>query len=475
MDDKELFDRSIFEETNQLHLYDQLNYLKKNDLQKFRKLLNQVQQLDLRSLWLKYRNAKATSQENRKLSPSEVGPLSIVDTSDSSWWRTGLREIARGHVAALVLAGGQGTRLGFAGPKGCFRLGLPNNPSIFELQAQKIKKSLALARAAFPDQEASISIPWYIMVSECTSEETISFFKENDFFGIDKKDVFFFQQGVLPCLDISGRVLFESDSSLAWAPNGNGGIYEALLSSGALNDMNRRGILHITAYSVDNVLVLPVDPVFIGMATTKKLEVATKTVEKIDPAEKVGLLVSSHNHPCVVEYSEISDEACKATENVDGHKHLLLRAANIAYHYFSFDFLQKASLHSSTLPIHLACKKIPFYDVTSHHYTTPLNPNGYKLESFIFDLFPSVSVENFGCFQVPRRTSFSPLKNSSKSPNDNHETCVNDILSLGKSWILKNGGILSPSDCTYVSPECSLQGESLEWIKGKQVSNCKLY
>ncbi|WBW74378.1 UDP-N-acetylglucosamine diphosphorylase Uap1/Qri1 [Schizosaccharomyces osmophilus] len=467
--------RPIFEKANQLHIYDQLKTLKEVSSEKFQTLWGEVKSLHLEEIWSKFKDAIEHSQKRSKLAPSDVSPVPIISTIEDSWYSLGLEEISKGRVAALVLAGGQGTRLGSDDPKGCFNIGLPGNKTLFELQALKIQRAERLAREAYPMQKQPAKVLWYVMVSEATKDITLSFFEKNDYFGIQKEKVFFFEQGKLPCLDVEGRILLESDCTVSQSPNGNGGVYEALKNTGALQHMKNSGIAHVTAYSVDNVLALPVDPVFIGMVQDKGYQVAMKVVEKKVAEEKVGLVVSQNAHPSVVEYSEISEEASHARETVDGKTCLRLRAANIAYHYFSVDFLEHMSHNARYLPVHLALKKIPNFDVTQHQFYQPSSPNGYKLEMFIFDSFEQIPVEKFGCLQVSRDTSFSPLKNSLNAPSDNKETCIRDLYALGRKWILQNGGILEQGDCPFVAPSFSLQGESLEWIRGKRIAEIPLY
>ncbi|EPX73353.1 UDP-N-acetylglucosamine diphosphorylase Uap1/Qri1 [Schizosaccharomyces octosporus yFS286] len=467
--------RSIFEKANQLHIYDQLKELKGISFEKFQTLWSEVESLHLDELLTKFENAIEHSQKRSKLTPSDVSPVPIISTIDESWYNMGLEEISKGRVAALVLAGGQGTRLGSNDPKGCFNIGLPGNKTLFELQALKIQRAEYLAQEAYPMHKQSAKVVWYVMVSDATKDITLSFFKKNNYFGIQKERIFFFEQGKLPCLDVQGRILLESDYTVSQAPNGNGGVYEALQRTGALEHMKQSGIVHVTAYSVDNVLALPVDPIFIGMVREKGYQVAMKVVEKKVAEERVGLVVSQNAHPSVVEYSEISEEASRATESVDGKTCLRLRAANIAYHYFSLDFLEHMSHNARYLPVHLALKKIPYYDITQHQFFKPSSPNGYKLEMFIFDSFEQIPIEKFGCLQVSRDTSFSPLKNSQDAPTDNRSTCLRDLFDLGRKWILQNGGILEQGDCPFVAPSFSLQGESLEYIRGKRIAENPLY
>ena len=234
------------------------------------------------------------------------------------------------------MAGGQGTRLGSSDPKGCFDIDLPSKKSLFQLQAERIYKIQDLARK-YSGLDTPAAVPWYVMTSGPTRKPTEKFFQEHDYFGLPKENIIIFEQGVLPCISNEGKILMESKSKAAVAPDGNGGIYQALLLSEARTDMRKRGIEHIHAYCVDNCLVKVADPVFLGFAATKDVDIATKVVRKRAAKEPVGLIVQKDEKPDVVEYSEIDKEMAEATDSGD---RLKFRAANIVNHYYSFRFIR---------------------------------------------------------------------------------------------------------------------------------------
>ncbi|KAI3405195.2 UAP1 [Candida oxycetoniae] len=393
------------------------------------------------------------------------------------WSELGYKAIANGEVAILLMAGGQGTRLGSDDPKGCFDIHLPSQKSLFQIQAEKILKIANLTREKF-NLDFVPEIVWYIMTSGPTRTSTEAFFKQHNFFGLNKSQIKFFDQGKLPCFDINGeKILLHSKNAICEAPDGNGGLYKSLQNNGILEDMISKGIKHIHMYCVDNSLVKVADPVFLGFAIDKNFDLATKVVRKRDANESVGLIVLNKdtNRPCVIEYSEISKELAEKKDPQDSNK-LFLRAANIVNHYYSVDLLArmipKWISSQEYLPFHIAKKKIPCINLKTDESHKPVEPNGIKLEQFIFDVFPSVELEKFGCLEVDRSDEFSPLKNADGAKNDTPTTCKSDYLARGTNWVKENGGLLeNEDDLVEISPLTSYGGEGLEFVKGKTFKN----
>lgn len=408
------------------------------------------------------------------------GPLpdssffSLIDQESATWAALGLEAISRGDVAVILMAGGQGTRLGSSSPKGCYDIGLPSHKSLFQIQAEKL---LRVQQLANDKHGTNAKVPWYIMTSEPTRKATESFFKDHSFFGLDAGQVIFFNQGTLPCFDLTGeKILLEDADTIAQSPDGNGGLYKAIYTNGLLDDFGTRGIKHIHMYCVDNVLVRVADPVFLGFAIENKFDLATKAVRKRDAAESVGLIVldTESQRPAVVEYSEISKELAEQT---DASGLLSLRAANIVNHYYSVELLNRRIDswidNQEFLPFHIAQKKIPSLDINGVFHK-PAEANGIKLEQFIFDVFKDIPLEKFGCLEVERTEEFSPLKNASGAKNDTPETSVDNCLNLGTKWIKQNGGILSEKDRVEVSSLTSYAGEGLGFIAGKELTNLQI-
>lgn len=391
---------------------------------------------------------------------------SVLDSKDDdiqSWYTAGLELVSKGQVAVILMAGGQGTRLGSSDPKGCFNIGLPSQKSLFQIQAERIWKVQQLAEKESGKKD--IAVPWYVMTSGPTRRPTEKFFEDHNYFGLNRDNVTIFEQGVLPCISNDGKILLESKATVrlicnanvihhlifaqvAVAPDGNGGIYQALLTSNVRTDMRKRGIQHIHAYCVDNCLVKVADPVFIGFAAGKDVDIATKVVRKRNAKEPVGLILQRNGKPDVVEYSEIDNATAEAK---DSNKPDLLkfRAANIVNHYYSFRFLETIEEWVHKLPHHVARKKIPYVDLEKGETIKPDKANGIKLEQFVFDVFPLISLEKFGCMEVRREDEFSPLKNAKGTGEDDPDTSKQDILSQGRRWVQNVGGIV----VSEVAPE----------------------
>jgi UDP-N-acetylglucosamine/UDP-N-acetylgalactosamine diphosphorylase len=370
------------------------------------------------------------------LPPSASASLLDSDAQQiEQWYTAGLGLVAGNKVAVVLMAGGQGTRLGSSDPKGCYDIGLPSKKSLFQVQAERIYKIQELAQK-YSGLDTAAAVPWYVMTSGPTRKPTEKFFQENDYFGLPKENVVIFEQGVLPCISNEGKILMESKSKVAVAPDGNGGIYQALLMSNARTDMRKRGIEHIHAYCVDNCLVKVADPVFIGFSASKNVDIATKVVRKRAANEPVGLIVQKNEKPDVVEYSEIDKEMAEATDSGD---RLKFRAANIVNHYYSFNFFESIEQWSHQLPHHVAKKKIPYMDTETGNTVKPDKPNGIKLEQFVFDVFPLIGMDKFACLEVDRKEEFSPLKNAKGTGEDDPDTSKRDIMEQGARWLRDAG------------------------------------
>lgn len=399
--------------------------------------------------------------------PPADSVVSTVDGgADEAHYRAlGLAAAARGEVGVLLLAGGQGTRLGSSAPKGCYDIHLPSGKSLFQLQAERVAKLQELASK----DGARAVVPWYIMTSGPTRAPTEAFFREHAFFGLDPANVVFFEQGTLPCVCNDGKILLDTPSRVATAPDGNGGIYAALRAprgagdASVLEDMARRGVKYVHAYGVDNCLVKVGDPVFVGVCLAKQVPLGVKVVQKTDPNESVGVVAQKNGAFSVVEYSEIPPALSEAR---DAHGDLLLRAANIANHFYTVDFLaREVPAFEARMAYHVARKKIPAVDLADGARKKPDTPNGIKLELFIFDVFPFCA--RLAIHEVARAEEFSPLKNAPGTASDNPETSRRDLLAQQRRWLAAAGAHVADGADVELSPRVTYAGEGLEAARGR--------
>jgi len=327
-----------------------------------------------------------------------------------------------GRVALMVVAGGQGSRLGFSGPKGLFPLGPVTGRSLFEQQAQKIRHLRSWIGAA---------IPWYVMTSDATDADTRRAFSEANHFGLPAKDVYFLCQGMVPSFDFEEKLILERPDRIFENPDGHGGSLTALHSSGALDDMERRGITTIFYYQVDNPLVPLGDPVLLGFHVEAAAEVSCKSLRKRDPREKVGVLARIDGRIGVVEYTEIQPEQRDAR---DARGELVYGAGNVAVHTFDVAFVRRIAQQADRwLPLHASRKKIPAVDA-SGATVEPDEPNGFKLERFVFDAMRATDAV---CIVEASRDEYSPVKNASGS--DSPATSRRDLSLCYRRWIADAG------------------------------------
>jgi UDP-N-acetylglucosamine/UDP-N-acetylgalactosamine diphosphorylase len=341
----------------------------------------------------------------------------------------GSQALAEGRVAALVVAGGQATRLGFDEPKGAYPVGPVSERTLCEQQAQKIR---GLRR------RYGCPLPWYIMTSPATDVATRALFADNDAFGLPTEDVFFFQQGMVQSLDFDGRMMLERPDRIFENPNGHGGSLSALLSSGALDDMERRGVDTVFYYQVDNPLIRIADPGYLGFHFEAEAEMSCKVVRKRDPMEKVGVVARVDGKIGVVEYTEIDDEHRFETDE-DGE--LVFWAGSVAIHIFSTAFIRRvAESADELLPYHASEKLISTID-DDGRLVTPTQPNGRKLERFVFDALGAA--RSVCLVEGDRHLDYSPIKNAQGA--DSATTARRDLIAVYRSW-LDAAGIEMPKD-----------------------------
>jgi UDP-N-acetylglucosamine/UDP-N-acetylgalactosamine diphosphorylase len=398
-----------------------------------RALVDQAAGIDLAELARVHASTRELAAPGaRTLAPAEVERL--PDRGGNATRRAEARErgealLRAGRVACMVVAGGQGTRLGYDGPKGLYPLGPVTGRSLFALQAQKIRG--ARRRSGAP-------IPWIVMTSDATDATTRAYFAEQRWFGLPERDVLFARQGAAPALDFDGRLLLETTSRIAVSPNGHGGAFQALADAGVLDELERRGITTISYYQVDNPMIQLADPVFLGLHALTAADMSAKVVSKVDPMEKVGVLARVDGRVGVVEYTEI-DDAHRFAKDERGD--LLYWAGSIAIHALEVAFAHRVAKDAEHyLPYHASAKKIPYVDANGVA-VKPAEPNGHKLERFLFDALPAA--ERVALVEVAREEEYAPLKNA--EGGDSPATARAALDAIARRW-LDAAGIATPAD-----------------------------
>jgi len=332
-------------------------------------------------------------------------------------------------VGVLVVAGGQGTRLGFQGPKGAFPIGPVSSRSLFELLAQKLH---GLAR------RYGRGVPGFVMTSPATDAAIRQLFEENGRFGLDGEGLFFFSQQRVPAIDFEGSLILESPDRIAESPDGHGASIPALRTSGALKQLEERGISTLFYCHVDNPLVRIADPSLLGFQALTGAEVACKAVRKRDPLEGLGTLARLDGRAAVVEYTEI-DEPHRSLRDAEGE--LVFWAGSIGVHALDVAFLRRVAGDSeSLLPYHASPKKIPSVDASGKRVEPPA-ANGYKLERFVFDAFPAA--RSLVAIEARREEEYSPIKNATGTASP--ESGRRDLVACYRRW-LDAAGIALPED-----------------------------
>ncbi len=332
----------------------------------------------------------------------------------------GIEYIRRGKIAAFVVAGGQGSRLGYEGPKGKFPIGAVSGSTLFQIHAEKVLKY---------SRKYGTNVPFLIMTSNANHEETAAYFKENNYFGMSHNDVFIFPQRMIPSLDMRGKLVLETKKSVFKNPDGHGGSLTALHSSGTLAEMKKRGIDTISYFQVDNPMLKIFDPVFIGFHVMRGADISSKAVKKAFPEEKVGVFVRYGNHVIgVVEYSDLPEEK---TRSLDERGELRFSSGSIAIHLFERDFIDRVAAGTEiSLPFHTARKKIKALVAGSLKEI-----ECFKFEKFVFDALP-LTEKNI-VFEAVREEEFSPVKNASGV--DSVESAQRLMADQHRRWLTERG------------------------------------
>jgi UDP-N-acetylglucosamine/UDP-N-acetylgalactosamine diphosphorylase len=420
-----------------------------------RALLDQIASLEIESLPSLVRDYVLNKPAFSLPADVRPAPYYPYDAASPSrrWDRPAMRAVGEeliraGQVAAFVVAGGQGSRLGYEGPKGCYPAGSVTDRPLFALFADQLDAT----RRAY-----GRAIPWYIMTSPLNHEATVAFFREHSYFGLDPADVMFFPQGVMPSLDIAtGKVLLAGPGEVATNPDGHGGAIKAICVSGALADMKRRGVRHLSYFQVDNATVRVVDPVFIGLhaaAPDSSAQMSSKMIPKAYPEEKVGVFCSLNGRTEIVEYSDLPMDLQRQRDESGALRFI---AGSIAIHVIAVDFIEKLGTDPSfSLPYHRAEKKVPCIDPVGGEAIAPTANNGVKLERFIFDALGLCDSGTRGSivYETDRVEEFAPIKNATgvDSPQTSRELQTRRAA----RW-LERAGVAVPTRDDG-SPDCVLE------------------
>ncbi len=392
--DKEQELIQLLEKYNQDHI---IKLLKKTDGTKRKELIEQIENIDFNQIMELYEHTKKPIEikENKIEATSYLDKSKLTKAQKEKFDDLGEQIIRSGKYAVVTMAGGQGTRLGHSGPKGTFKLDVYGKGKyLFEILADNLKEA---------NKKYNTTIPWYIMTSKENNQDTINFLEKNNYFGYDKNEVTIFIQNGLPLIDKQGKMLIGKDLKIREASDGNGGTYPALRQSGCIADMKEKGIKWVFIGSVDNALLKMVDVTLLGMAIDKGVEIASKSVVKANPHERVGVFCKMNKCPKVIEYTELPE---KMAEETDANGELKYGESHIMCNLYTIEAIDKIS--KEPLIYHSAFKKNSYIDENGKE-VVPTEPNSYKFESFIFDAFEFF--DDIAILRGKREDDFAPVKN----------------------------------------------------------------
>ena len=379
----------IWEDDNQKYIK---AMMEKNTTEQNEKLTKRLEEIDFSVL--EHIERKETVNERGVFAPLDAVEVSEIEARGAEFKGLGLKAIREGKVGAVLLAGGQGTRLGLDRPKGTLNIGVAKELYLFE---QLLRNLMDVT------DEAGVYVPLYIMTSNINNADTTAFFEEHDYFGYPKDYVKFFVQEMVPACDYEGRIYMESQTEVAMSPNGNGGWFSSMVNAGLLSDIKERGIEWINVFAVDNCLQRIADPMFVGATIAYGCESGAKVVRKAAPDERVGVLCTEDGKPSIAEYYEMTEEMATARkENGD----LKYGFGVILNYLFSEKKLEQIA--DARMPIHVVEKKIPHIDLEGN-MVKPEQPNGYKFETLVLDMVHMM--DNCLAYEVVREKEFAPIKN----------------------------------------------------------------
>ncbi|HUY32669.1 MAG TPA: UTP--glucose-1-phosphate uridylyltransferase [Pirellulales bacterium] len=414
-------------------------------------LATQIKSVDFERLGRLFREEQV-SEDWAALSLRAEGPPAARLRGQNSFApeqarRRGQEALEAGRIGLVLVAGGQGTRLGFDRPKGLYPIGPISHASLLQILIEKL---VAVG------QRHTVAIPLYLMTSPATQRETVEFLAAHDRFGQGEADLTVFSQGTMPAVDAAGgRVLLEAPGRLALSPDGHGGLLAALAAGGALLDIRRRGIEQLFYIQVDNPLAAVCDAEFIGYHLLAGSEMSTQVVAKQTPADRVGNVVSIDGRVRIIEYIDLPPEAGER-RLPDGS--LKLWAGNIAVHVFDVELLERTAAEGGGLPFHRAKKKVPYLD-DDGRLIEPAKENAIKFEQFIFDLLPAA--RNPLVVEVDEKTHFAPLKNKPGEKRDTQEHVRSAMVALHTDWLRRAGADVAHDVPVEISPRFALDAAEL--------------
>lgn len=355
-------------------------------------LLAQIGQIDWSLLSL-------LDRKEMKIDKGELSPLGALEIDEinarrDEFEKVGSEALKAEKVGAVLLAGGQGTRLGFDGPKGTFPIGVTRELYIFECLINNLMDVV---------KRVGAWVPLYIMTSEKNNEATVKFFNEHNFFGYDKDHVRFFIQEMAPSVGYDGKILLEGKDRISLSPNGNGGWFKSLVNAGCLDHMKEIGVEWLTVFAVDNVCQRINDPAFVGATIESGRDCGAKVIAKANPTEKVGVLCLEDGKPSIVEYYEITEDM----KNLRDERGELLYKFGVILNYM-FKLSKLEDILRDTMPVHVVEKKIPFINEQGE-LVKPTEPNGYKFETLVLDMIHLM--DSCLSYEVVREREFAPVKN----------------------------------------------------------------
>lgn len=396
----------ILEKYNQK---DTLELMKSLDEEKKEILSKSVLDVDFDGLMDIYNQ----STEKKNVSTEGVLPMNatikedLTDEERKKYFDLGKEVIQKGEYAVVTVAGGQGTRLGHKGPKGTYKVStVKGEKYIFEILCEKMKEANSVY---------GVEILWYIMTSEENNADTESFFKTNNFFGYNPEKIHFFKQSKMPLMSKEGKILVDKNFTVKQASDGHGGIFNSMKKQGVISELEKNEVKWIFTCGVDNILVNMVDPYLIGLAIEKNCKLATRSLVKNSPTEKIGVICKQNNRVKVIEYSELPENMAHQT---DTNGNLVFGESHVMFNLFSLDAIKKIS--EEKLPYHIAFKKNDYLNSKGEFVKTE-EPNSYKFESFIFDSFGMF--DDIAILRGKREEEFAPIKNATGI--DSPETAVN--------------------------------------------------